>query len=269
MHSILNILYLCTVRAQRKDMTISDFYGEWLLCRIKLEKYRTTRMKTNLATKLIDGFNNRRKYLFEDQASLACILLDPRYNKEVQDAVDISKGKMFIEKLYIKMLKYESDLQRTTNENVVENEQADEIIRPLTDAEMMEQYFEVQGFRNADTVEESRNRESVIVLVENIRSEIIEYMKLPRLGYETNPLEFWTKGDVSQKYPGLSKVALAIYAIPSTEVTVERASSAMALILTDKRTHLLDQRMEELLLIRLNNNIAIEIFEKELQNIAT
>ena len=57
----------------------------------------------------------------------------------------------------------------------------------------------------------------------------------------------------------LFAVAAVIYAVPSTQVSVERAFSALVLILSDHRTALSEQTLEDLLITKLNQAVIEKI----------
>lgn len=59
-------------------------------------------------------------------------------------------------------------------------------------------------------------------------------------------------------HPELFEVAMVILSGPSSQVSVERAFSALALVLSDLRTGLSEEALQDILLIKLNK----EIFEK-------
>uniref|UniRef100_A0A182NT07 HAT C-terminal dimerisation domain-containing protein n=1 Tax=Anopheles dirus TaxID=7168 RepID=A0A182NT07_9DIPT len=72
---------------------------------------------------------------------------------------------------------------------------------------------------------------------------------------------------MSRKYthPELYEVATLLLAVPSNQVSVERAFSALGLVLSDKRTKMNDDTLENILLIKLNKTL----FEKILPNLYT
>lgn len=74
-----------------------------------------------------------------------------------------------------------------------------------------------------------------------------------RMPFETNILDYWK----NRKYtdPELGMLTDVALAVPSTQVSVERAFSALSLILTKNRTKLSNETINNLLLIKLNNNL--------------
>lgn len=61
---------------------------------------------------------------------------------------------------------------------------------------------------------------------------------------------YWLQKKATHK--DLFEVAAVIFAVPSTQVSVERAFSALALTLSDHRTSLGEQTLEDLLIVKLN-----------------
>lgn len=56
-------------------------------------------------------------------------------------------------------------------------------------------------------------------------------------------------------HPELFEVAMVILSAPSSQVSVERAFSALALVLSDLRTSLSDDALQDILMIKLNKDI--------------
>jgi hypothetical protein len=64
------------------------------------------------------------------------------------------------------------------------------------------------------------------------------------------PLEFWKTQQ--KKLPGLAKIARSIFAIPASQNKTERSFSAAGNIMTDRRTMLDPDHLDELLILRSN-----------------
>lgn len=64
-------------------------------------------------------------------------------------------------------------------------------------------------------------------------------------------------------HPELYEVATLLLSVPSNQVSVERSFSALGLVLTDKRTKMHDDTLENILIIKLNK----QLFEKIVPNL--
>lgn len=78
----------------------------------------------------------------------------------------------------------------------------------------------------------------------------------PRKNFNFDVWKFWV--DRKTTHPELSAVAAVVLATPSNQVSVERAFSALALVLTNARSTLGEETMSNILMIKLNKTI----FEK-------
>lgn len=92
---VLRIPYNATIALQAKNLNLSDFFGEWLLMEIRLNKLiaKTSSNNTNLAEKILNALLNRKEQLHNHSAMLAAIYLDPRYRTELsknQSNVDVA-----------------------------------------------------------------------------------------------------------------------------------------------------------------------------------
>lgn len=72
-----------------------------------------------------------------------------------------------------------------------------------------------------------------------------------RLPLNNNILEFYHS--IKFRKPHLYKLALTVLATPATQVSVERAFSALNFILTEKRNKLSQENLNSLLVVKLNS----------------
>ena len=87
---------------------------------------------------------------------------------------------------------------------------------------------------------------------ESLYSEIFKYNNLDLINSNNDFLDFWCLNN--NKFPKLSIIAKNIFAMPSTEVSVERAFSIMKYILSDQRMSIADDLLEKLLMVIINRD---------------
>lgn len=87
----------------------------------------------------------------------------------------------------------------------------------------------------------------------NIRQKLDALAYGQKLPFATNILDYWK--NLSTKEKDLFKLAEVILAVPSSQVSVERAFSALSTIVTKQRTRLSSATINNLLIVKLNNNI--------------
>lgn len=73
-------------------------------------------------------------------------------------------------------------------------------------------------------------------------------------------LNYWLLEQV--RNPQMFRLASVVLSAPSTQVSVERAFSALKLILTDHRQRLSDQRIQDIMVLKLNPDLLQEICKK-------
>lgn len=80
-HQFLNAfrpLAECTDKFQREQYIVGDFYRDWLYCEIELEEMQAERNK--YAEDLLNAMNERKQRLLANEAFIAAVYLDPRFN---------------------------------------------------------------------------------------------------------------------------------------------------------------------------------------------
>lgn len=77
--------------------------------------------------------------------------------------------------------------------------------------------------------------------------------------------DFWEKNESS--FPALYEVACVVNAIPPSQATVERAFSTLKFVFGVHRTKIDQDRLEDILMIRLNGDLAELIDKNDLAKI--
>jgi hypothetical protein len=88
--------------------------------------------------------------------------------------------------------------------------------------------------------------------MEDVHRELSEYMKFTVLGVEKCPLEWWKEH--KKFFPGLAAVARTLLCVPATSAGVERFFSASGLTITNLRTRLSTETVQQLLFLKINWN---------------
>lgn len=78
-----------------------------------------------------------------------------------------------------------------------------------------------------------------------------------RVSFDTNIQEFWR--NFHHKNQEVGKLVQTALAVPSTQVSVERAFSALSTIITKQRTKLSKETINNILLVKLNSNLLNQI----------
>jgi hypothetical protein len=86
----------------------------------------------------------------------------------------------------------------------------------------------------------------------DVAQKIRNFSNIQRVPLDTNVLLFWES--MKFKEPLLYKIAQVVLAVPPTQVTVERAFSALSMILTYLRTRLSKHNLSNVLITKLNSD---------------
>lgn len=240
MHNILQILYEATNQSQRADMTLSDFYGCWLLAKIQLENFQEHH--TNLARQMLHAMNRREKILIDNDTMVSAVFLDPRYSSELTESQ--------IERAKANLVNCWCNLKSTvTQNNVNQNE------RTNTKRDFLEEHFLNKGLEpiiNND-VKESTGPDFSKAGIDILRLLDKYYAESIRLHHSESILQFWE--NKASTHPELYIIACIFNSIPPCQTTVERAFSALNCIFTNRRYKIKQSMLEDILTIKLNDCI--------------
>lgn len=219
--SILKPFQKYSTQLQSEKATLSDFFGYWLLLKVSLERKTDT-----LSINLLKHMNNRHDMLMNNPVLVACVYLDPRFQRAIPNQ----------KQLAIEMLKsIYSRIEAVDKEEVgqhandEENKSSDSLEGDLL------QYLDA-----CSTAYDTSDIDAKIRSFDNVPPEQIK----------TSVLEYWANRQ--KDLPELYKLASVVLAIPPTQCTVERAFSALALVLSSRRAKLGDTVLANILLVRFN-----------------
>lgn len=119
----------------------------------------------------------------------------------------------------------------------------DDMAAPVSKMEILLRQKEIEN-QDDDTIED-----------EPIMNELKKFGLVKRSPLTLNTIDFWARN--KSTFKEVYELAKIVNAVPVTQVTVERAFSSLAFILTALRNSLHAETLENILIIRLNK----EIFE--------
>lgn len=234
---------------QRADLTVSDAYGLYLEIKLKTQQkydqFRTNSSpNSHLARNFLGHFTDnlllRLKPIFSSPHALGCIYLDPRF----QCALTLEQKNIAIEFLvnlhgHMEIASREENASQSTTEAlhtvVLEDDIVDTFLNPTIHSDesisVQSMHFDIKScLRNFNYPKEKR-------------------LKVK----ETNIHKFWEQ----QKfyYPELHKLSEITTVISPTDVPNERDFSDLNFILNSKRTNLIEENLEKILIVKLNKDL--------------
>ncbi|XP_062533662.1 uncharacterized protein LOC134202652 [Armigeres subalbatus] len=222
-------------RVARKHVSLGDFYIHWLRCMMMVKQQATN----NLAKSLAASLQTRLQQLKQNSVFKAALLTDPRFNyisSSVLSPDEKEETRKFIVATSERIKSFDNTQPQRANNADDKN----------TSTSNLDDFMTSLFGGSLPATSQST--------IENIFEKQINALDLEtHQNYKYNTWKHWLGR--KETHPELSAVALAIMAVPATQVSVERAFSALALVLSPARTKLSAQNLESILLIKLNEGL--------------
>lgn len=243
--SILSNFANETKRSQNEKYTLSDFFGNWAKIKMDLTKYGDD----VLAKALLSNMKQREEVLFNNKVLNAAVFLDPRYQKFMPQQ-NKQNAITFLSKLH-----KHKELLRAKSGVLDVNQNEDLNSNDDLEAFLSEMYNNVDSNDNSHNENENEHHtmNSTAVDIKSVLNSFVGVKENLSISIH----DYWQKN--IHLMPELYELACIIHSVPPTQTTVERAFSAMALILSPLRTNLSDKNLQNLLLLRLNSDLFDEI----------
>ncbi|KAG5675301.1 hypothetical protein PVAND_005213 [Polypedilum vanderplanki] len=231
---------------QKKDVTISDCYIQWLLMEIRISKMKDD--KFNMRSYLLRAIKDKSQSFFESKAFAACLILDPRINwrsgNEIFSNDLLEKGINHLVRIYHKM---------TETYNLPQNNQQEQIATVETeDQALLRQYL----LGDSETF-----RDTSVDTFTNIRMRILEFVhNEPRVSMiqNFNVLKYWQTKRHQSSSRSLYDLSQVIFGAPFTQTKVEREFSTFGLVYTHLRTVLSAELLNAIHVVKSN----LDLFPK-------
>ncbi|XP_065318758.1 uncharacterized protein LOC135926756 [Gordionus sp. m RMFG-2023] len=217
-----------------RELTLTDFYAAWLRCCIELEKN-----PNHFAQLLYSCLKNREERFIKNEILLAAIYLDPRYKVLLSDDDKICAKKHLVN-LWRR-------IKSLTTPILSDDISSDEVIEQEDDLEKLIQLKERQ---------EKILKRGPTIAEKSIGTIITGFSDYKRLDKKENILHFWESAKL--EHPELYILSKILFAVPATQVSVERSFSHLKFILSPHRSRMSEQLLEDIMLIRLNKIFKID-----------
>ncbi|XP_065074186.1 uncharacterized protein LOC135698221 [Ochlerotatus camptorhynchus] len=231
-------LYVLTKDMQAEHVSLSDFYLQWIIATQKVKQTEPN----PFAGVLVVSMNNRLRNLQNSRAFKMALYLDPRLN--------YAGSKLF-----------SNEEKEEIQAYIVETWNRIHDIRSLKSKTSCDPPSSISLEDENDIFITQLFGSSTVTIVAGEETGFMQQLKAvevePRRSFNFDlSWRFWM--DRKGTHPELSAVVSVVLATPSNQVSVERAVSALALILTNTRSTLGEDTLQNLLLVKLNK----EVFDK-------
>lgn len=223
-----------TLLYQKSQLTLSEAYANWR----RLE-YKLKALKNQFSSQVLVYLEKHSMKVLKDESVLAAVFLDLRFSKLLTaEEKDIAMKHIIEVHQYITRNKKDD----THTQKPAENEFAS----------MSEDPLEV-ALRNLDHSQPLGVATSELSNGLNITEILNRFQNSPRVSLDSNfnVLMYWN--NIEGIFAELKEAALTIFTAAATQVSVERAFSALKYILSDLRGNTDPELLEDILILYLNN----------------
>ncbi|XP_037943634.1 uncharacterized protein LOC119676468 [Teleopsis dalmanni] len=256
-----NPFVTCTKKMQTEQYVIGDFYRDWLCCEIDLEDLYTI---TPYASLLHESMQKSKKVFLDDDAFLAALYLDPRFNFENSIVLSEEQKYTAIANLLktFEILKNLEDSQPDCLKMEVDtpNMSSSSFVLPSTSSESTYSKLEQRMMQSMTSISNANRHltcKQKITLLSNQK-------KVP---LDTDILNFWKTTGYDND---IKKIASVVLSVPITQTPMEKAFNALFTILNNFESKLDNNTLNTLLLTKLNfielyvNNVHLDFVKEKI-----
>lgn len=248
-------LKIATLKLQETQLPLGDFCKIWWDLKIRIEHNEATELNKIL----LECIKNREKLLLQNETIFSAIYLDPRLrrilNKENKDLAkkhlkrltrSIHTLKMQSHPVVQNVAPTEENLLALPSSSISNLSLSSTSLEAVTVTQLplLDDYL--NSIKESNTSDEEEDELSDL----DAKFLEIENFHPKRLPSESNILDYWE----AHKYTNtnLYKLATLIHGVPATQVSVERAFSALHYVLGYLRYKLSSENLATILLVKLN-----------------
>lgn len=250
---LLKIPYQATIDLQLRELTLSDLYGIWTKMELHLKEYcaQKTISETGLPKLLYNAITNRREKLFNNPFMSSALYLDPRYHREVRKAPMLfAETKEMLLNLWNRIQSKDTSID---NVQVNTSAESNGSIDFQFDAELaLDKYLSGENHQS-----NSQCTDGVVDI-----EHLIELFQPDPLLSKESVLKYWKMA--KNVHPEIYKLAAIVFAIPPTEVQIERDFSKLDYVFNDRRCSLIQERLEDIMLLNLNPALFFQVKSDEM-----
>lgn len=234
---VLKVLKDATVQLQKQNLTMTDSFGIWLEARARLEVIP----HCPLSTIVLQKMDVRQETVFKNDVMYAAMFLDPRFQIMLTED-QISTAKKHLTYLHQKQIQKLNAIQQEIVTSAVERREND-------NENLLEKYMQ-KIESNKKMVTHSKKEP---IRDPSLQIELVQFEAIERSAATVKIMDFWFQNRFN--FPILYQLSRTIFAVPPTEVSIERHFSTLTFILNKYRNRLTDENLETVLFLKLNESI--------------
>ncbi|XP_055306540.1 zinc finger BED domain-containing protein 4-like, partial [Sitodiplosis mosellana] len=263
---VLQVPYKATVALQNHRITLSDAFGIWLKIDIHLSLLCNKKSyKTNLARFMLESYRNRKDVIFNNPAMICALYMDPRFRGEIiRNQEKNEQAKRLLSNLWrrIRAVEAQGMTESSEDQTIVVDESTENCSGESSDLNMSIDFDNpalLNNYLARNQTQQLGMTQSDSAPILQHRGDIddmemqIELFDPPHLDSEAKILHYWA--NEKEKNENMHQLAMVVFAIPPTEVQIERDFSRLEHIFSNRRYNLSPNLVDDILLIHLNKQL--------------
>lgn len=253
----LKIMHEATVLSQKADFGLSEFYKCWVVTKLKIHARVNQSSKTKLNSNLLKSIQKRERQLLDNDLMKCAMILDPRFCDELEAEQAFQTKRIMVDMWNV--------MKALRNSQVNDANTMDENENMASNADIFRNYMKSKGKQRQIVLENTTTNDEFLDSIDSFIER--ESTEEGTMDDSWSILKFW---DSKKKtYPLLYEIAMVIFAIAPTQVTIERLFSVFAHIFNDYRTSLSQRLLEDILMICLNPDLFDEVNAEDINYLLT
>ncbi|XP_017140741.1 uncharacterized protein LOC108154836 isoform X1 [Drosophila miranda] len=226
------------LKFEEEQLHYGNFYAQWLKCKIcteKIVKDASQTLTTTIGNIILNSIDKRTTKFMNSKRLVSCLYLDPRFHHTLTAEQKV-QARDYLKQIWDRITELNPEVTSCSASMVSIPDQSVDFDE---EDELLNQYL-TQGLLEANVGSKS-----------DVYTKI-ETLQLPFQRIDVDVLSFWqAKENSDQELYAISKVC---FAIPPTQVAMERQFSTLRLMLTDDWNQHGQETLENIFLVKLNPN---------------
>lgn len=258
MTHVLRVAYKGTIELQKQTLNLSDVYGIWLRMKLHLTAIISkNNYKTDLAKYLLGAIENRKNVVFKNPLMASALFLDPRFRSQIignetkkEEAIETLKN------IWRRLIYLSNPIRNTTT---TELNTSDKSVGSDASLEFNAHDALDQFLTDGNQMESNEHNNEIDI------EQLLRLFDPAAISSGEDVLQFWQ--DFKHEHKELYELAVVVFAVPPTEVQLERDFSKLNFVFSNRRCSLTTERLDDIMIINLNADLFYEVKREDLENI--
>ncbi|KAL4143350.1 hypothetical protein QTP88_005688 [Uroleucon formosanum] len=201
---------ICTKKLQSEQLTLSDFYGAWITCKIQIQK-----LENSYAQKFISSMNVREIHIMNNNAFISAIFMDPHYKITLTEEQSMAAINHLINIwIHMKMLEKEHE-ELTMDDKNADHLSESEISCNSKSGDEIEEFLK-SNYLNESCDQSNLSNSQKSTISTRIETLLKSYhIEQNRIGNKTSISKFWKSMETI--HPELHALAKVVFSVPRTQ----------------------------------------------------